>query len=762
MTAFTRTSRKLSIGPLGLLVVWSSSAALAADPPDFEREIAPILIARCLGCHNASERKGGLVLATRQSLVKGGDSGPAFSPEEPGKSYLLERVIDGEMPPEEEKPLSPAERSRLEAWVRSGAAWPDGRSLSLYETTTSKRAGRDWWSLRKVKRPAVPAVKSDRVANPIDAFVHARLEERGMEMAPPLEKRKLVRRVYFDLLGLPPTPDEVRAFLEDTSPDVYERLIDRLLASPHHGERWGRYWLDLVRFAETNGYERDATKPFAWRYRDWIIRSFNGDKPYDTFIAEQLAGDEVPHRSEETIVATGMLRLGTWNDEPNDPFEYKYQRLEDMVHVTSSAFLALTVKCARCHDHKFDPIPQIDYYRMASFFWAGFIEPRDRKLMGGPSQEELGFDLLGWTDRGREVPAFHLLKKGDPHRPGPRVEPGFLTLAPSLDRPLTPPPAQVKTTRRRLQLAAWITDPANPLTARVMVNRLWQHHFGEGLVRTPNNFGFTGAPPTHPELLDWLASEFTAGGWRIKRMHKLLMMSSAYRQDSSHPREAEYNLTDAANHLWWRANPRRLEAEALRDAMLAMSGELNPTTGGPSFFPRMSSEALEGLSRKGASWGKSPRTERYRRSVYMFTKRSRILPLMTTFDFCDTTGPCGQRVVTTVPTQALALLNNHFVHEMSTYFAIRVADEAGPDHERQIRRIWNLAFGRDPARDEIDVALEHLRVQKEHFQKGNTTDGLVAPLLEAGDAAPRTRPEHLALASLCHVVLNANELIYVD
>ena len=757
--------RRIARGPLlplpGLYIVLSACGVLADDSPDFEREIAPILIERCLGCHTEGEAKGGLVLATRQSLEKGGDDGPALSRDDPDESYLLERIAAREMPPKGEEPLPLAERTLLEAWVRGGARWPEGRTLSLYEKTTDKRAGRDWWSLRKVERPELPPARSPRAGHPVDAFLRARLEARGMEMAPPLDRRRLVRRVYFDLVGLPPTPEETRAFLEDPSEDAYERLLDRLLASPHYGERWGRYWLDLVRFAETNGYERDATKPHAWRYRDWVIRSFNADKPYDTFLTEQLAGDEVSHRSEETIVATGMLRLGTWNDEPNDPFEYKYQRLEDMVHATSTAFLGLTVKCARCHDHKFDPIPQTDYYRMASFFWAGFIEPRDRALMGGPSKDELGFDLLGWTDRGRDVPPFHLLKKGDPHRPGPRIEPGFLSFAAALDLPLEPPPPDVTTTRRRLQLAAWMTRRDHPLTARVLVNRLWQHHFGAGLVRTPNNFGFTGAPPTHPRLLDWLASEFMAGGWRIKRMHRILMTSRAYRQNSVHPKHAEYDLTDASNTLWWRANQRRLEAEALRDAMLAVSGELNRKTGGPSFFPRMTDEALEGLSRKGASWGKSPPTERRRRSVYMFTKRSRLLPLMTTFDFSDTTGPCGKRDVTTVPTQALALLNNHFVHEMSAHFAIRVEKEAGSDREARILRIWDLAFGRAPAREEVDAALEHLRTQKEHFEKRQARK-LAERASSGEDEAPRVQPEHLALASLCHVVLNANEFIYVD
>ncbi len=317
-----------------------------------------------------------------------------------------------------------------------------------------------------------------------------------------------MRRVYFDLLGLPPTCEEVEAFANDKSPNAYEKLIDKLLASEHYGERWGRYWLDVARFAETCGYERDQVKPDVWKYRDWVIKAFNSDVPYDRFVLEQLAGDELPNANANTTVATGFIRLGTWNDEPNDPNEYKYDRLEDMVGATSTAFLGMTVKCARCHDHKFDAIRQTDYYRMAGAFWAGFIEPGPREHLGGPDAKALGHTgVFGWTDRGKEVPPIKLLKKGDPNRPGAVVEPGHLSMISALDKPLTVPPASAKTTTRRLQLAQWITDPQNPLTARVWVNRVWQYHFGQGLVRTPDNFGFTGDKPTHPELLDWLASE---------------------------------------------------------------------------------------------------------------------------------------------------------------------------------------------------------------------------------------------------------------
>ncbi|MEQ9379739.1 MAG: DUF1549 and DUF1553 domain-containing protein, partial [Pirellulales bacterium] len=560
----------------------------------------------------------------------------------------------------------------------------------------------------------------------------------------------LIRRAYFDLTGLPPTYEQIEAFAADPAPDAYENLIDRLLDSPQYGERWARYWLDLVRYAETCGYERDQTKPNVWKYRDWVINSLNEDKPYDRFIEEQLAGDELPDRSEETVVATGFLRVGTWNDEPNDPFEYKFERLDDLVHATSTAFLGVTVKCARCHDHKFDPIPQVDYYRMASIFWAGYIEPADRTLLGGPNPEALGYDVFGWTDATREPEPLSLLIKGNPHQPGPVVEPGVLSMIPALDRPIEPPAEEASTSQRRLQLAHWIADPANPLTARVMVNRLWQHHFGAGIVRTPNNFGFTGALPTHPALLDFLADELIRNDWKLKPLHKLLMLSATYRQSSQHPLQEAYTQTDPGNQLWWHFDRHRLDAEAIRDTMLNVAGLLDLQMGGPSFHPRISPEALEGLSQKDKAWEESPAEDRWRRSIYMFTKRALLPPLMTTFDFCDTTQPCGQRDITTVPTQALALLNNAFVHEISDALANRVQLEAEDDLYQQVDAVWRLTLGRFPTSTEREAAMEHLQSQTAYFSDNQPS--------EAGAHAP----EFLALTSLCHVLLNTNEFIYVD
>lgn len=594
----------------------------------------------------------------------------------------------------------------------------------------------DLWSLRPVSRPTPPKVqKEDWPSQPIDHFILAKLEREGFEPAPAVEKAKLIRRAYFDLWGLPPTPEETRAFVDDPSPLAYAQLLDRLLESPHYGERWARYWLDIVRFAETNGYERDALKPNAWKYRDWVIDSLNEDKPYDRFVIEQLAGDELPDATDETRVATGFLRIGTFDDEPNDPLKYKYEQLDDLIHATGTSFLALTIKCARCHDHKFDPIPQTDYYALLNFFVPG-------KAAEG--------DWLGYTDQGREAPPVRLFSAGDPRRETEEVAPGFPTLLPSLARPVAAPPAEAKTTTRRLQLAKWIVDPANPLTSRVVVNRIWARHFGEGLSRTLDNFGVLSQSPTHPELLDWLAAELIENGWRIKPLHRRIMLSSAYRMDSAHPKEVEYASRDAANTRLWRMSRRRLEAEALRDAMLATSGQLNTKAGGPSFFPPASKEALEGLSKKSAAWGNSPPEEQRRRSIYMYTQRSLLLPLMTTFDFADTTQPCGQRSTTTVAPQALALLNNEFAHQRSEAFAERVASEAGADPSAQVERAWWLALSRAPSREEIDASLAHLQNQTLRFERSGASGAT------GRDAA------RLALDSLCLVLLNSNEFIYID
>ncbi len=741
-----------SICSIVAAVAWLPSTAASGEEFDFERDVAPILAARCLECHSDTTASGGLILNRAETALRGGESGEVITPGHPETSQLLQRVVDGEMPPERKgksQRLPDNEIAALRTWISRGAPWPQGRTLDPFERTTMTRAGRDWWSLQPVQAVAVPTVADAAWSgNPIDAFVFSRLQSEGLTSAPPADKRTLVRRVYFDLLGLPPTAEEVEAFIRDPAPDAYSQLITRLLDSPNYGERWARYWLDLVRFAETSGYERDQEKPGAWKYRDWVIRAINQDKPFDQFLVEQLAGDELPNQDEATVTATGFLRLGTWNDEPNDPEDYKYERLEDLVHVTCTAFLGATVKCARCHDHKFDPILQTDYYRIGAAFWPGPIEPRGRELLGGPSREELGYDVLGWTDVTRTPSELHLLKKGELHRPGPAVPPGVLSMIPNLDRPFDPATPDTKTTQRRLRLARWMVDPAHPLTARVFVNRLWQHHFGQGLVRTPDNFGFTGDKPSHPELLDWLAHDFVAGGWTAKRMHHRIMTSQAYQQASIHPQQDSYATRDPNNRLLWRAARRRMDAEALRDAILTVSGQLDPRVGGPSFKPAIHPEALEGLSRKGADFQTSPASEQGRRSLYIYSQRSLLPPLMTTFDFCDTTQPCGQRDVSVVAPQALALLNGSFAHEQSTAIASRLMASAGassgsPDPAQLVQAAWRLVLGRVPSSSETQAALGHLDRQRQNFA-----------------ALPQS--DQRALASLCHILLNSNEFIFVD
>lgn len=718
--------------------------------PDFESEIAPLLIKRCVECHQPSNASADLLLTSRDNISKGGESGAALDLDDPHASYLLQRIRDGEMPPEEKgksRKLPDHEIELLERWIVSGAQWPAQRNLDWFERTTDARAGRDWWSLQPIVKPPVPQLSSfPQPDNPIDAFVLARLERRELSPAPQADKRVLIRRLYYDLIGLPPSPIQIQSFVDDQSPDAWERLVDQLLQQPQYGERWARYWLDLARYADTSGYERDQEKQFAWKYRDWVVSSLNEDLPYQQFVIAQIAGDEIENRTEQSVVATGFLRLGSWNDEPNDPADYKYERLEDLVHTTSSAFLGLTVKCARCHAHKFDPITQEDYYRMASVFWAGPIASRDSKLLGGPSKSELGTDsVLAWTDLSANPAPIHLLKNGERDDPLGEVLPASLSAIPALERNFDAPPPDAKTTRRRLQLAQWIADPNNPLSARVLVNRLWQHHFGAAIVRTPNNFGFLADPPTHPELLDWLASEFLSGGGRIKPIHKLILTSQTWRQSSLHPDYDQNQQQDSSNSLWWRASRRRLDAEALRDSMLAASGELDLTVGGEAFKPTIAPEALEGLSKKSDAYQASPPKEQLRRSLYMYLKRGLLPPMMSTFDLCDPTGSCGQRNVTTVPTQALALLNNRFVHDRSEQLAAIIL--AGVRSETdQIHQAWLSVLKRHASGQEVLMAKQHLAVQRQSFSPDH----------------PSRSPEALALASLCHVLLNSNEFIYID
>jgi mono/diheme cytochrome c family protein len=794
-----------------------------ARPPEgatfFEKEVRPILDTHCVGCHGGAKTRGGLDLTSRETLLKGGGRGPAVSPDRPAESLLLRAVHHRELKMPPRGKLSQPQLDVLDRWVSMGAPWPSAAARRSGPPPVDAQARR-FWSFRPVVRPLPPAVRTTGwVRTPIDAFVLARLESAGLRPAPEAEKASLLRRVTYDLTGLPPSPDEVAAFLADPSPGAYEKVVDRLLASPHHGERWGRHWLDLVRYAETNGYEFDAVKPHAWRYRDYVIHSLNDDKPYDRFVREQLAGDEVEPVTAEGIVATGYYRLGPWDSGAPDRLQATYDELDDIVATTSQVFLGLTANCARCHDHKIDPFPQADYYRLLAFFHGiQRYSPRSslRSIALGSGQRPQGKDVAEYKERlaavrreirtveealaphleggesddfkveqnrpdivrrhvpnrvsqeafarytslvvertalereppavlaqalcvteGR-IPTTYVLERGNPRSQGKEVQPGFPTVL-TTQAPALPPAGRAATSGRRKVLADWIASGENPLTARVMANRLWQHHFGRGIARSPNDFGYQGRPPTHPELLDWLAAELVSGGWRLKAVHRLIVTSSAYRM-SSRPDQAAL-ARDPENDLFWRFDLRRLAAEEIRDSILAVSGNLHRAKlGGPSVFPRIQREVLQGQSRPGIGWRPSPPEEQARRSVYIHVKRSLSFPLLAAFDAADTDSSCPVRFATTQATQALTMFNGEFLNDQAGVFAADVRRAAGGDSASQVRLVLWRVMQREPAPREVERGVAFLEAMRARHQ---FTD-------------------EEALRSFCLLALNLNEFMYLD
>jgi hypothetical protein len=595
------------------------------------------------------------------------------------------------------------------------------------------------------------------------------------------------------LVGLPPTVSEQETFLKDSDLASMDRTVEDLLSRPGHGERWARHWLDLVRYAETNGYERDATKPSVWRYRDYVIRAFNEDKPFDRFILEQLAGDELPDASSETLIATGYNRLGPWDDEPADPQEDRYDQLDDMVSTTGQVFLGLTLGCARCHNHKFEPLTQLDYYRMVAIFNPLRRPQRDRTELDLPAgsrrQTEaarqasisyrlsgLGYPLVAsnpvsqpwaaglsaWAFASARTPApelahgyflyepspvapeTHVLLRGKAARPGPRVNPGLPAVLVK-SQPRFPSPSNY-TSLRRLTLAQWIANPANPLTARVIVNRIWQFHFGEGLVRTPSDFGVMGERPTHPELLDWLADWFVREGWSIKKLHRLILSSNTYRMSKKW--NPEYGARDPENRLLWRFPYRRLEVEAIRDSMLAASGQLNAKMFGPSMYPQVPKEALEGSSDPDKIWQPFHEREASRRTIYAFIKRSMVVPFLEALDLCDTTRSSAKRLVTTVAPQAMSLFNGDFVNRQARHFADRLLREAGNDPAKQIEQAYLLTLCRPPTATERTALLQYLKQEADN--------------LEQDTRIGRDATRRQALERMCRVILNLNEFVYPD
>ncbi len=736
----------------------------------FGSDVQPILEGRCLKCHGGGKRlRGGLRLTSREGVLAGGDSGPAIDLEEPGESLLLAMVRwvdeDHQMPPTGK--LADEEVATLSGWVEAGAPWPEGVSLvspeQAVETSADAIAGDSaaslpldpmrGWSYRPLVRPEVPRVtNASWVRNPLDAFVLARLEAAGFEPDPEASRVSLIRRLTYDLTGLPPTPEEVDAFLADHAPDAWERLVERLLASPHYGERWGRHWLDLVRYAETNGYERDTDKPFMWRYRDWVIEALNADMPFDRFALEQLAGDELDSPTPSSITASGYLRLMVWDDEPPEgKLKGRYDVLDDITSTTAQVFLGMTIGCARCHDHKRDPIPQTDYYRFMAFFHGltdmtvegtladvGSAEERARCAEAGAGAAMAPVLALAAAEGGPVPSDLFLHVRGNPAVPGERVDPGLPVCLNGPPIEIAEAAVDAKSSGRRRALAEWIASPSNPLTPRVIANRVWQFHFGRGIVRTPNDFGELGERPTHPELLDWLACELVARGWSLKEIHRLIVGSSAYRMASTAQELALER--DPTNDLFWRFDLQRLGAEAVRDSALAVSGELNLELHGPSVFVPIPEEVLATSSRPHEVWGASPPDQAARRSIYIKVKRSLIEPVLARFDLADTDSSCAARFTTTQPGQALAMLNGAFFHERARAFAERLEREAGADRAAEVRRALRLVLAREPATTEIDAEVR--------FLEGLERDFGLSPLA--------------ALERFCLVTLNRSEFLYLD
>jgi hypothetical protein len=736
---------------------FGAAAALATDGPAsvengifFRDQVRPLLERRCFACHGGEKIKGGLRLSRRSAIIAGGELGPAVDLEHPEKSLLLAAIqYEGpEMPPEGRLPAD--EIAILQRWVELGLPWhgPDDlgpQNAAPHGSPDVDDTARRFWSFQPVSRPPSPSPGDTAwAATPIDLFIRASLEDVGLAPNPAAQRAVLLRRAYYDLCGLPPTPEDVTEFEADDSPLAWPRVVDRLIASPHYGERWARHWLDLVRYAETNSYERDGDKPFVWRYRDYVIQSFNSDKPYNEFVVEQLAGDELHPRTPDRLIATGYYRLGIWDDEPSQAEQALYDDLDDIVSTTGQVFLGLTINCARCHEHKLDPIPQRDYYRMLAFF-AGFqrfgvrspksvAEASLRSIAGTENEQQ---QVLCITEVGARPRDTHLLIRGNPQSLGEPIQPGFPSVLDPDEPSLPAPPAGAATCGRRAVLARWIASDENPLTARVMVNRIWQYHFGRGLVRSPSNFGFQGDRPTHPELLDWLARELVDKDWRLKPLHRRILLSNAYQMSSQD--RVDGVAVDPENDRFWRFDMRRLEGEELRDSILLVSGELNRAMYGPSMCPVIEPDVLAGQSQPGSGWDDSSYEQRCRRSVYIKVKRSLQVPLLASFDSADLDASCPVRSVTTQPGQALVLLNSGFANEQARVFAARVEREAGLSVREQVTRALELALQRSPREAEIERGMGFI--------------------LDAGSAQQPDRRG--ALVQFCLLVFNLNEFMYL-
>ncbi|MGH9722345.1 MAG: PSD1 and planctomycete cytochrome C domain-containing protein [Bryobacteraceae bacterium] len=821
-----------------------------ADEHSRQVQVYDILRKNCFGCHGPTKTSG-LDLRTHQSILDGGTRGAAVVPRNLQRSPLYQFAVHESkpaMPPGQK--LSDEDLDAIRQWILDGAGL-DGvdeavasnaaqakAELAKLEERPIKPEERAFWAYQRPARAKPPRVAHPLwKENPIDAFLFAAMQSKGVNPSPRADRRTLIRRAYLDVLGLPPSPDEVEAFVNDTSADAWPRLVDKLLASPHYGERWARNWLDLVRYADSGGFEFDVDRPDAWRYRDYIVKSFNDDKPYDRFVKEQLAGDEYAEDArgaQDAMIATGFLRLGPEGGGGGE--RGRQDSLDDIVSTATLTFLGQTVGCARCHNHKFDPIPQKDYYRIqAAFFstrplsyplvapavvdahkkemqhidglqrplkkskaaleepyrkrlfdewlsrlpeymqsaWrtpedkrtegqklnvrqiektlladqlSGRISEKDAVALMTDDEKRRHLDLAtqiaelekerpkpyatarAVEESGREARTSYFLHRGSVDTKGSLMKPGGLSVVAERDYEFAPPPPNAKSSWGRRGLAEWIASRENPLTARVMVNRVWQHHFGEGIVRTPSNFGTTGDRPSHPELLDWLAAEFIDRGWSLKAMHRLMLHSEAYRMASNDI--AANAAVDPENRLFWRMPRQRLDAETLRDAVLAAAGTLDRTMGGPCVYPYINPSLFQSSTRR--TWPGKPDSDpsTWRRSLYVFSKRSIRYPMFETFDQPNLINSCDRRNRSTIAPQALLMMNNSLLVLQAKYFAQRVQLEAGREVRDQIDRAWRLALGRAP--------LESEQTRAAQFMKDNP-DGLT---------------------DLCQALFNLNEFVY--
>ncbi len=794
----------------------------ANGPTLSQHDILPILLGKCAECHGGQLQEGKLDIRSLETLLRGGDSGPAIRPGNPAESLFLQRIENGEMPPKSKlakysvKPVSAAELKKLQQWVAEGAKWIDAELDQLAEEADPfvTAGDRQHWAFQTPAKPPLPSLDPELAAecrNPIDRFIGRKLQDSGLDFSPSADRNTLMRRLSFDLLGLPPTREQTIQFCRDTHPAAFERMADQLLASPAYGERWGQFWLDLAGYADSEGVQHaDPLRPHAYRYRDYVIQSFNNDKPYDRFLLEQIAGDEladyeradvIDQEIYDNLVATGFLRMtsdgtfaGITGFLPN-----RLDVIDDQIRVLSSAVMGVTMRCARCHSHKFDPLPQRDYYRMAAIFkgamdefnwlrpldnpsagksrylthvtsaernaWQRLenelkarideLQERKKSLERETKEETVATNeerlksldeqikelesrrqpepkIRALWDAGDPSPTY-LLQRGDYRRPSRVVGPGvpsMLTGGRAVFKPKPPWPGARKT-GNRLALAKWLVDPSHPLTARVIVNRVWKHHFGRGLHEPLDDFGMAAGTPTHPELLDWLAVRFVEQRMSLKWLHRLIVTSTTYRQSST---VTQQHLTaDPDNRLWSRMPLRRLEAEVLRDSLIAVAGHLDRTQFGPA-------TPIESRS-DGLVTSKPP----YRRSIYVQKRRTQRLTILDTFDRPRMSPNCVERTVSNVAPQALHLMNNRLVRELSGQLAARVISEVGLDVDRQVDRLFELAIGRQPSPAQRAALRETYWRLKEAWQEDNSKELEPSPL-----------------ANLCHAVMNSAEFLYVD